>query len=184
MIILQIAMNDFERTAGIRTYQEGRRLSLRLYHDYSIPFIIKKSKLTSFLMKNSHLFKFINLKLYWFKNKNDSPYVPEDMYLLGEENAFRHLRKIKSLLDSQGIRLVAVIFPFRKSGDVYPYTSLHEKIHQELEKMEVPCLDLRDVSIINTEENLWRDKMHPTVRGYEIVSHALFKFLQPLLQNN
>jgi len=184
MIILQITMNDFERTVRIKTYQEGTRFSLRRYHDYSIPFIIKKTKLTYSLMKNSHLFKFLNLKLYWLKNKNASIYTPEDMYLMGEENAFRHLRKIKSLLDSEGIRFATVIFPFRKSGDVYPYTSLHEKIHQELEKMEVPYLDLYEVINISIEESLWEDKIHPTVRGYNLASHALFEFLLPLLHNN
>lgn len=184
MIILQIAMNDFERTVSIKTYQEGRRLSLHLYHDYSIPYIIKKKKLTYSLMKYSHLFKFINLKLYWIKNKKNPGFTPKDVYLMGEENAFRHLRKIKSLLDSQGIHLAAVIFPFRKSGDVYPYVTLQKKIHQELEKMEVPYLDLHDVININTEESLWIDKMHPTVRGYKLASHALFEFLLPLLHNN
>jgi len=184
MIILQIAMNDFERTVKIRTYQEGKKLGIVPYHDYSIPFIIKRTKLTHFFMKNSHFFKFINLKLYWFKNKNDPLYVPEDMYLLGEENALRHLRKIKSLLDSKKIPLAAVIFPFRKGKDVYPYAKLQKKIHQELEKIEVPYLDLYDVINIDTEEYLWRDKIHPTVRGHEIVSHALFKFLRPLLQYN
>ncbi len=183
MIILQIAMNDFERTVSIRSYQEGRRLSLRLYHDYSIPFIIKKSKLTYSLMKNSHLFKFLNLKLYWLKNKNDPGYTPKDLYLMGEEDAFHHLRKIKSLLDSKEIHLAAVIFPFRKSGDVYPYETLHEKIHQELRKMEVPYLDLSDVFHIDTEENLWEDKIHPTARGHEIASQALFDFVLPLVQN-
>jgi len=184
MIILQITMNDFERTVRVKTYQEGIRFSLRRYHDYSIPFIIKKSKLTDSLMKNSHFFKFINLKLYWLKNKNDPTYTPDDMYLMGEENAFHHLRRIKSLLDSKGIRFATVIFPFRKSGDVYPYTSLHKKIHQELEKMEVPYLDLYDVINIDTQENLWRDKIHPTVRGYELASHALFEFLLLHLHNN
>ena len=184
MIILQIAMNDFERTVKIRTYQEGKKLSIVPHHDYSIPFIIKRTKLTYFFMKNSHLFKFINLKLFWTKNKNDPGFTPKDMYLMGEENSFRHLRKIKSLLDSKGIRLAAVIFPFRKSKDVYPYAKLQNKIHQELEKMEVPYLDLYDVINIDTEEHLWRDKIHPTVRGHEIVSRALFKFLQPLLQYN
>lgn len=184
MIILQMGMNDFERTVSIKTYQEGRRLSLHLYHDYSIPFIIKKSKLTYSLMKYSHLFKFINLKLYWIKNKKNPGYTPKDMYLMGEEKSFHYLRKIKSLLDSKGIRLAAVIFPFRKSGDVYPYATLQKKIHQELEKMEVPYLDLHDVININTEEILWIDKMHPTVRGYKIASHALFEFLLPLLQND
>lgn len=103
---------------------------------------------------------------------------------MGEENAFRHLRKIKSLLDSQGIHLAAVIFPFRKSGEVYPYATLQKKIHQELEKMEVPYLDLHDVINITAEENLWRDKIHPTSSGYELASHALFEFLLPLLHNN
>ncbi len=184
MIILQIAMNDFERTVTIRTYQEGRRLSLRLYHDYAIPFIIKKTTLTYSLMKNSHLFKFINLKLFWLKNKKNPAYTPRDMYLMGEEDAFHHLRKIKSLLDSMEIRLAAVIFPFRKGGDAYPYTTLHAKIHKELEKMEVPTLDLQNILNTDTEDNLWEDKIHPTVKGHEVVSHALFKFLQPLLQNN
>jgi hypothetical protein len=177
-------MNDFERTVSIKTYQEGRRLSLRLHHDYPIPFIIKKTKFTHSLMKNSHFFKFLNLKLYWLKNKNNPAFTPEDMYLMGEEDAFHHLKQIKSLLDSKGIRLSALIFPFRKSGDAYPYSKLHTKIHQELDKMAVPYLDLHDVLNIETDEILWMDKMHPTVRGHEISSLALFEFLQPSIKTH
>jgi lysophospholipase L1-like esterase len=187
MIILQIAMNDFERTLRIRAFEEGKKLSVSPLHDYSIPFIIKRTRLTHFFMKNSHLFKFINLKLYWIKNKRNPGFTPKDMYLMGEENSFHHLRQIKKLLDSKEIPLAAVIFPFRKSKDVYPYTRLQNRIHQELEKMGVPYLDLYDVLNIETEEsiwNIWRDRMHPTVRGHNLASRALIRFLKPLLQSN
>ena len=182
MIVLQITMNDFERILGIKTYQEGQNLTLIPYHDYSIPFMMKKTKLTTSLMKHSHLFKFINLKLSWLKSENDPDYSPQEVFLLGEENSFRYFKKINNLLDRRGIRFVAAVFPFRQFDDVYPYASLHQRLQHEFKDMGVPCLDLHRTLNGEGREDLWGSKLHPNDRGYEVVSQAMFKFLQPLLE--
>jgi len=186
MVILQICPNDFERTVGIKRYRKGKRLTLVPYHDYSIPFVIKKTEFTYFLMRQSHLFKLINLKLHWALNKGKDPsdHARQDVYLLGEDKSFQHLRKIKKLLDGRDIRFAAVIFPFQKRGGIYAFTSLHERIHSELKKMEVPYIDLYDELNADRHETIWFERRHPNVRGYTIASRTLFRFLGRLLTEN
>jgi lysophospholipase L1-like esterase len=182
MIVLQIAMNDFERTLGIKSYQEGQNLTLIPYHDYSIPFMVKKTKLTYSLMKYSHLFKFVNLKLSWLKEEHDPQYTPHEVFMLGEENSFQYFKKISNLLDKEGIRFAAAVFPFRQFEGGYPYTSLHQRIQCEFEGMEVPCLDLHETLNGEGKNDYWGSKLHPNARGYEVVSKTMFKFLEQLLK--
>jgi lysophospholipase L1-like esterase len=184
ILILQIGPNDFERTVSVRTYREGKKLTLVSYHDYSIPYVIKKTKFTYFLMRNSHLFKLINLRLYWFINKRDSDFIPRDIFLLGEEDSFKYLAKIKKLLDREDVRFAAVIFPFQLRGDTDSFSSLHERMHQELEKMQVPYIDL--FTELNTKQigNLWIERRHPNEHGYRIASLAILKFLEPMLEKD
>ena len=184
ILILQISPNDFERTVSIKEYREGENLTLIPYHDYSIPFVIKKTKFTYFLMRNSHLFKFTNLKLYWFMNKRDSEYIPRDVFLLGEEDSLRYMGKIKKLLDKEGIRFAAVIFPFQSRGDVDSLASLYERIHQGLEKIQVPYIDLFDE--LNTQRNgdIWIERLHPNEHGHRIASLAVLRFLEPMLEED
>jgi lysophospholipase L1-like esterase len=184
ILILQIAPNDFERTVSVKTYREGKKLTLIPYHDYSIPFVMKKTKFTYFLMRNSHLFKLINLKLYWFINKRDSDYIPRDVFLLGEEDSFRYLGKIKKLLDREDIRFAAVIFPFPLRGDAYPFASLHERIHQKLEKMQVPYIDLFDELNTKCIGKICFEGLHPNEHGHRIASLAVLKFLEPMLKKD
>lgn len=184
ILILQIAPNDFERTVSVKAYREGKKLTLIPYHDYSIPFVIKKTKFTYFLMRNSHLFKLINLRLYWFINKRDSDYTPRDVFLLGEEDSFRYLGKIKKLLDREDVRFAAVIFPFQLRGDADSFASLHERIHQELEKMQVPYIDLFDELNTKCIGNIWIGRLHPNEHGHRIASLAVLKFLEPMLEED
>jgi hypothetical protein len=184
ILILQISPNDFERTVSVREYREGEKLTLVPYHDYSVPFVIKKRKFTHFLMRTSHLFKLINLRLYWFKNKRDSDYSPQDVFLLGEEDSFRHLGKIKKLLDREKVRFVAVIFPFQQRENINSYASLHQRIHRELEKMQVPYLDLSDELNKESIANIWIERRHPNEHGHLIASYAVLKFLEPMLQED
>lgn len=181
MIILQISPNDFERTVGIKKYQKGRKLVLIPYHDFSIPYVMKKTGITQFLMKYSHLYKFINLKLYWLKKKNNESYSPGEFFLLGQEGSFRHLKKIKNLLDRKGIKLLAVLFPVRESEGIYPYVSLHKKIHIRLEEMEVPYLDLYEELSIRNKEGIWIDKFHLNAKGNEIAAYEILNFIDPYL---
>jgi lysophospholipase L1-like esterase len=182
MIVLQITMNDFERTLGIKTYQEGRYLRVIPYHDYSIPFMIKKTKLTYSLMKHFHLFKFVNLKLSWLKEERDPQYTHHDVFMLGEENSFRYFRKISDLLDNEGIRFAVAVFPFRQFEDSYPLVSLHQRIQREFKGMDVPCLDLHETLNGEGRDDFWGSRLHPNTRGYEVVSQAMFDFLAPFLK--
>jgi lysophospholipase L1-like esterase len=184
MIILQICPNDFERTVSIKKYQEGKKLVLVPYHDFSIPYVIKKGRIIEFLMKYSHLYKFINLKLFWLKRKYDQNYNPREVFLLGEEKSFRYLKKIINLLQRKDIQLSAVIFPVRKAKNVYPYASLHEKIHNRLEEWEVPYLDLYEELNIKNKEVIWIGRLHPDAKGNELAAHKIFDFIVPLLCTN
>ena len=184
MIILQICPNDFERTVSIKKYREGKKLVLVPYHDFSIPYVIRKVGITKFLMKYSHLYKFINLKLFWLKRKYDQNYSPEENFLLGEEKSFRYLKKIKNLLDRKDVQFSAVIFPIRKANEVYPYASLHEKMHNRLEEWRVPYLDLYEELNIKNKEGIWIERLHLNAKGNEIAAHKIFDFIVPLLYEN
>jgi hypothetical protein len=184
ILILQIAPNDFERTVSVKAYREGKKLTLTPYHDYSIPFVIKKTKFTYFLMRNSHLFKLINLRLYWFNNKRASDHIYPDVFLLGEEDSFRYLGKIKKLLARENIRFAVVIFPFQLRGNIYSFASLHERIHLELKKMQVPYIDLFDEFNANGVEDIWIERRHPNEHGHRLASLAIRKFLEPMLEND
>ena len=184
ILVLQISPNDFERTVSVKTYREGKKLTLVPYHDYQVPFVIKKTKFTYSLMRNSHLFKLINLRLYWFKNKKDPDYIPRDVFLLGEEDSFRYLEKIKKLLDKEDIRFASVIFPFQLRGNLDSFASLHERMHQELEKMQVPYIDLFDEFNTKGIGNIWIERRHPNEHGHRIASLAVLKFLEPMLEED
>jgi lysophospholipase L1-like esterase len=183
LIVLQIAVNDFERTVGLKKYEKGKQLILIPYHDFSIPFVFKKTPFTYFLMQHSFLFKQINLKLYWLKNKRNPDYLPKNMFFLGEEKSFQYLKKIKDLADKRAIPLAAVIFPFEKRGHVYAYASLHEKIHSTLDNMSVPHVDLFEALNSNTNKDTWIERRHPNEQGHEIASLVLFRFLEPIIKN-
>lgn len=184
MLILQISPNDFERTVGIRTFHEGRKLTLVPYQDYAIPFVIKKTKFTYFLMRNFELFKLLNLRLHWYINKRNPDYIARDVFMLGEEESFRYLAKIKKLLDREDIRFAAVIFPFQLRGDTDSFASLHERIHQELEKMQVPYIDLFDALNGEGVTDVWLERRHPNENGHRIASLAVSKFLEPMLEKD
>jgi len=185
MVILQICPNDFERRLSIREKPDEKGFVLTPYYDFSLPYVFKKTKTTEFLMKHSHLFRFINLKMSWFKKKGNDNYNPEDIFLLGEEEAFSYLKKTKKYLDSMNIPLSVVIFPFRKVGEKYIYASIHEKIHNHLDHMEVPYLDLyEEFNLTQRDKNIWIDRLHLNAGGYRIAAERLCGFLTPQLYNS
>jgi hypothetical protein len=104
--------------------------------------------------------------------------------LLGEEDSFRYLGKIEKLLARENIRFAAVIFPFQLRENIYSFASLHERIHLELEKMQVPYIDLYDVFNAQGIENIWIERRHPNERGHRIASLAILKFLEPMLEKD
>jgi hypothetical protein len=185
MVILQICPNDFERRLSIRKKPDEKSFVLTPYYDFSIPYVFKKTKTTEFLMKHSHLFRFINLKMSWLEKKDNEDYTPKHVFLLGEEKAFSYLTKIKKYLDSKDIPFSVVIFPFKKVGENYIYTSIHQKIHDHLDNMEVPYLDLyEEFNLNNKNTGMWIDRLHLNKRGYDIAADRLYDFLIPQLYEN
>jgi hypothetical protein len=133
-------------------------------------------------MRSSYLYKFINLKLGLLIKKWNKNYNVEDYFLLGEEKSFRYLERIKKLLDKEGIKFAAVIFPNRKKRATYRYASLHNRVGDLLTKLRVPFTDLYEEYNIKAPEGIWTDDIHPNVKGYGIAAAKLFDFLLPMLQ--
>ncbi|MCK4765938.1 MAG: SGNH/GDSL hydrolase family protein [Candidatus Aminicenantes bacterium] len=181
IIMLQICPNDFERTLSIKKQAKGKKFLLIPYHDVAVPYVLQKGAVSDFLMRVSYLYKFINLKVGILIKKLDKDYRAKDYFLLGEEEGFRHLKKIKTLLDSKDIKLGAVIFPQRKTGENYRYASLHKKIGVFLDGMGVPYIDLYEKYNVEAPPDIWVDNIHPNAKGNRIAAQVLFDFLLPLL---
>lgn len=179
LLVLQIGPNDFERTVTVKTANQGKLL-LTPYYDFQIPYMFPKNGFTRFLMSCSHLFKFINLKLYWLRKKREINFTPKDIFQMGEEKAFRYLDRVIDFSRNAKIPLAVVIFPFRNSGDHYIYAALHEKIHWWLRRMKIPFLDLNKPFNSVMTKNIWVDGLHPNRDGMEIAARELVDFIPPL----
>jgi len=182
LLVLQMGPNDFERTVKIKKTAIRDRLLLTPYHDFKIPYMFPKNGFTRFLMSQSHLFKFINLKLYWLRKKREEKFAPKDIFLMGEEAAFRYLDRIIDFSRNVKIPLAVVIFPFRNSGDHYVHAALHEKITRRLRRMKIPFLDLNKPLNSVLARNIWVDGLHPNRDGMEIIARELADFIPPILK--
>lgn len=182
LLVLQMGPNDFDRTVTVKKTANQGRLLLTPYHDFEIPYMFPKNGFSRFLMNCSHLFKFINLKLYWLRKKRDKNFVPKDIFQMGEEQAFRYLDRIIAFSRKAKIPLAAVIFPFRNSGDHYIYAALHEKISRWLRRMKIPFLDLNKPLNSTPDRNIWVDGLHPNQEGMAIAARELAVFIPPLFK--
>jgi lysophospholipase L1-like esterase len=181
LVLLQIGPNDFERTVGIKTVPETGKLVLIPRSDLIIPYMSAKTAFTSGLMRGSHLFRLLNLGLFGLWKKGHPDYVPRDVFMLGEEDSFLHLAKIKSLLDREGIPLAVVVFPYQSHGTEYLYAALTGRIRRELERLHIPYLDLFDRLNSKAGPGIWIDGLHLNGEGYGIVAAELKAFLGPRL---
>jgi lysophospholipase L1-like esterase len=180
LLVLQIGPNDFERTVSVKKTANQGRLLLTPYHDFQIPYMFPKNGFTRFLMSRSHLFKFINLRLYWFRKKQKKDFTPKDIFQMGEEKAFRYLDRIIDFSRNNKIPLAVVMFPFRNNGDHYIYAALHEKIDRRLRRIKIPFLDLDKPLHAVMSRNIWVDGLHPNRDGMEIAARELADFITPL----
>jgi lysophospholipase L1-like esterase len=182
IVVLQICPNDFRRTMGIKKEDKGKEYILIPYRDIAIPYVLEKNAITHFLMRISHLYKFINVKLELLIKKWNKNYTPKEYFMMGEDRSFRYLKKIKNFLDGKGITFCAVIFPFRKTRKVYRYESLHKRIGDVLTNLQVPYIDLYREFNITGPADIWTDKMHPNAKGNRIAAEKLLDFLLPMLR--
>lgn len=181
IMVMQIGPNDFERTLTVKTANQGKLL-LTPYYDFQIPYMFSKNGFTGFLMSHSHLFKFINLKLYLLKKKREKNFVAKDIFQLGEDKAFRYLDRIIDFSRNLKIPLAVVFFPFRNNGDHYIYAALHDKINRWLRRREIPFLDLNQPFISSKTANIWVDGLHPNRDGMAIAARELADFITPLFE--
>jgi lysophospholipase L1-like esterase len=177
LVLLQIGPNDFERTVGVKTAPETGKLVLIQYHDRLIPYMTDKTAFTAGLMRRSHLFRLLNMGLFGLRLKRHPDYVPRDVFMIGEEDSFAHLAKIKRFLDREGIPSAAVVFPFRSRRPEYLYAALTGRIRRELEKLGIPYLDLFDRLNAEQAREIWIDGLHLNEAGYGVVAAELKTFL-------
>lgn len=182
IIVLQICPNDFRRTLGIKKENKGKNYILIPYRDIAIPYVLEKNTITHFFMRLSHLYKFINVKLELLIKKWNKNYTAKEYFLMGEEKSFRYLKKIKSILDGEGIKFCAVIFPYRKTREIYRHASLHKRIGDLLTNLQVPYIDLYREFNITGPADIWVDKGHPNAKGNRIAAETLLDFLLPMLR--
>jgi lysophospholipase L1-like esterase len=180
LLVMQIGPNDFERTVSVKKTANQGKLLLTPYYDFQIPYMFPKKGFTRFLMSHSYLFKFINMRLYWLRKKKEKNFTPQDMFQVGEENAFQHLDRIIDFSRNAKIPLAVVIFPFRNDNDHYIYTALHERINQRLQRMKIPCLDLNKSLNSVKDKNIWVDGLRPNREGMAIAARELADFIPPL----
>jgi lysophospholipase L1-like esterase len=182
IIVLQICPNDFRRILRIKKENKGKNYMLIPHRDIGIPFVLGKNATTHFLMRCSHLYKFINVKIELLIKKWNKNYTAKEYFLMGEEKSFRYLKKIKTFLDEEGIKFCAVIFPSRKTRETYRYASLHKRIGDLLSNLQVSYIDLHREFNITGPEDIWADKSHPNGKGNRIAAESLLEFLLPMLR--
>ncbi|MDP2914507.1 MAG: SGNH/GDSL hydrolase family protein [Candidatus Aminicenantes bacterium] len=185
LIVVQICLNDFEKTLGIRPDPKQQFL-LTQYGEIFIPYLFKKTKLSHWLMARSYLFKLLNLKLAPLIGNQNRGSAPRDFYSSGTETAVENLRRTKALLAGTPCRFAAVLFPFRNDDMRQPYLAFYQAILKELEALSVPTLDLNATlnSSMATPEALWIDYLHPSRAGNQRVAEKLADFILSLLEVN
>lgn len=183
LIVLQICLNDFEKTLGIRSDPKQQFL-LTQYSEIFIPYLFKKTKLNHWLMARSYLFKLLNLKLAPSIGNQNRGSAPRDFYSSGTETAVDYLRRTKALLAGTPCRFAAVLFPFRSDDMRQPYLVFYQTMLTELKALSVPTLDLNATlnSSMATPEALWIDYIHPSRTGNQRVAEKLADFILPLLE--
>ena len=171
LIVLQICLNDFEKSLGIRP-DPKRQFLLTQHSEIFIPYVFKKTKLSHWLMARSYLFKLLNLKLAPSIENQGGGAAPRDFYSSGTETAVDYLRRTKALLAGTSCRFAAVLFPFRKNDMRHPYSVFYRTMLAELEALSIPTLDLN--AVLNpspaTQDLLWIDYLHPNRAGNQRVA--------------
>jgi len=181
LIILQVCLNDFEKTIKIRTDPE-QRFMLTQYGEIFVPYMVKKTGLSRWLMAWSYLFKLLNLKLGSRPGAIDDG-GRREYYSKGSETAVAYLRRTKALLAGTACRFAAVVFPFRPKDMVRPYTTFYKTILEELRDLSIPTLDLS--AALNAAEaapeSMWVDYLHPSRAGNQRAAEALAGFILSIL---
>jgi len=181
LLVIQITPNDFERTVDVRLTQSADQLFLTPYHDVEIPYMFRASPISQWLMKHSHLFKFLNLLLGRLRNKSHPDFQARDVFFLGQEEALEHLERIHDLLARKKIPMAAVIFHFRNRQKEYPYAAIIGRLQQRLQGMKIPYLDLYSRENQSGAEDIWIDGLHLNPVGMGIVAQQLFDFIIPMV---
>jgi len=178
LIVLQICLNDFEKALKIRTDPKQRFL-LTQYGEIFVPYMIKKTKLSRWLMARSYLFKLLNLKLASGSGEQSGDSAPRDYYSKGSETAVDYLSKTKALLAGTSCRFAAVLFPFRRDDMLQPYAAFYRTMLDALRAASIPTLDLNAAlnSSAEAPKTLWIDYLHPSREGNRLAAETLADFI-------
>lgn len=99
------------------------------------------------------------------------------------ENAgdkFRLLKGLDRKIQSDGGKLVIVLFPLLHEFDDYPFQEIHDKIHGCCRENDILLLDLLPAFRQHTAESLWvhPTDYHPNEIAHHIAAEEVLSFLQ------
>ncbi|MCX5713910.1 MAG: SGNH/GDSL hydrolase family protein [Candidatus Omnitrophica bacterium] len=176
IVLIFFCLNDFD--LDINTYYKTKDGADRYY--FPVSEVSKMYNVSPLLMKYSHLYRFITLKLnsYLFSKKKTQKGIDPL-----EENGRHYLGKIKEICGRHKIPLFTVIFPYLMPFD--EYSDYQKKEYQTICKvakdLQVSYLNLRDYLPEKDIKNLRmmnEDYMHPSREGHQIIASLIYSYLQ------
>lgn len=174
-VIIFFCMNDFE--PDINIYYKAKNGAIA----YSFPLseISKRYAVSPFLLKYSHLYRFVILRINSYLLSRKKTQGIDSM----EENGRYFLQEIKDICDQQKIPLLAVIFPYLKPLAEYKDWQLHEynTMCKVIKELNVPYINLYEhwptdalYTLRHVESG---DDMHPNREGHRIAAKAIYNYL-------
>ena len=182
-ILLQWFINDVEGMGGM-----ARQRPMRL---------IPSDRLSSWLHQNSALFFLLNQQ--WVALQGSLGLVenyPDYMVRkFGNPTNHESQRAVEDLKEfivecrQQNIEIGIVLFPAlsRSSSEGYPFDFLHERVLEQCESANIPCLDLRDAFgkvDHNDVRQLWANRLdpHPGQLAHRMASQEILKVFGKIWQ--
>lgn len=169
MVVIGFCLNDFMPTPLV--LREGNNLVGYFPHREML------SAVSPFLLKNSALYRFIVMRVFFSKNKD---YHEE----ITKTTAF-HLQEAKELCSAQGIDFLIVILGITKRfEDSNPAWKDHYlKIKKIADEYNIRSLDIVPIFQNNNPESLMLlDELHFNLKGNEIVARTIRDYLRQNLE--
>jgi len=137
-----------------------------------------------FLFENSYFFNILYYRYYISHNREISDYfdfVTEAYEGPLWEKQKERLIMLKAMLDSRGINLMVVTFPFFNGlGQDYKYRKIHNQLDVFWKSIGVLHLDLLQIyEKYNTKDLIVNSHdVHPNVKAHSIAAEAIGQFLE------
>lgn len=175
MVITFLFMNDFELNMNI--YYKAKNDVIE--YCFPISEVSRTYNVNPFLMKHSHLYRFITLglnKLFLLNERKAG-----DM-LMKQESGADYLQKIKEICSQNQITLLLTIFPYLKPLSEYDEyrRGNYRCLNTAAGELGLDYINLYDglsaYDLYSLREDI-NDDMHPNLKGHRIISGIIHDYI-------